>query len=288
LCCPLAIGAAAVRACHDRSGGALLALATLFAAEVTYGALAGGKGIFVTAVLAIAIPFTTARRQVPKGLLAGSAVVFLGVVIPFSHAYRDIVHTPGNSLTPGQAASAAPGIFHQAVILSPSVIPSSLDYLALRVQEIDGPAIIVQRTPSQIPYSSPAQLVAAPLVDLIPRALWPGKPVLDAGNEFSQQYYGLGPGTYSSITPVGDLYRHGGWTPVVVGMLLLGCGIRGLDEVLDARNPHAAFLVLLIFPVLAEPERDWITMLAVMPSLILTWLLVVTFAFSRRGDKGIC
>ena len=144
----------------------------------------------------------------------------------------------------------------------------------------------MQRTPGQIPYSSPVDLVTGPLSALIPRALWPGKPILATGYEFGQEYFDLPPTVYSSttITPIGDLYRHGGWLPVLIGMFLLGCGIRLLDDLLDVRrDPHAVFLVLFLFPSLVMSEQDWITLLAAIPAFILLWWFTVALAFRRRA-----
>lgn len=285
-CAPLAIAVAALRAFRERAPGAGLTLAVLLAAEITYGALAGGKQGFVLAVLAVALPLTAARRKVPKAILTLGVIAFLALVIPFNAAYRSAARGGDTVLTTGQAASGAPAILRDVTrSVSPAVIGQSVTYLAQRVQEIDSPAIIMQRTPAQFPYSSPAQLAEAPVIDLVPRAIWHGKPVLTTGYQFSQQYYGLPPSVYSSsaITPAGDLYRHGGWLPVLAGMFLLGLMVRILDDVLDVRrNPHALLLVLLLFPVLVKAEDDWITMLAGIPGLLLAWYLVVRFSFARR------
>jgi hypothetical protein len=143
----------------------------------------------------------------------------------------------------------------------------------------------MQRTPSQIGFTSPVQLVTGPIATLVPRALWPGKPILDSGYQFSQRYYDLPTTVYTSsaITPAGDLYRHGGWIPVVLGMFLLGCGARLLDEAVDVRgHPHAIFLFVLLFPSLIKQEADWVGMLAGLPEILLVWLLTVYLTFRRR------
>jgi hypothetical protein len=282
-CAPLAIAAAALRAYGERAPGARVTLAVLFAAEVAYGALAGGKSPFVMAVLAVVIPFTAARRKVPKVVLAVAVIVFLAAVIPFTAAYRNAIHPGGVDLTPRQGISGAPAVFRVFTAdVSLSVFPQSLAYMAQRVQEIDGPAIIMQRMPGQFPYASPAQLPEELVTDLIPRAVWPGKPIQDAGIEFSQQYYGFTGITYSAISPAGDLYRHGGWVPVLVGMFLLGLFVRILDDVLDVRNPHAVFLVLMLFPILVKAEDDWVSMFNGIPAILLTWFAVTAFSFARR------
>jgi threonine/homoserine/homoserine lactone efflux protein len=76
---------------------------------------------------------------------------------------------------------------------------------------------------------------------------------------------------------------YGGWIPVIVGMFLLGCGVRLLDDVLDVRaNPHAIFLVLLIFPSLVKGEDDWESLLASVPATLFIWLLATALTFRAR------
>ena len=133
----------------------------------------------------------------------------------------------------------------------------------------------------------PAMLVACARrrMPLVPRAIWPGKPILDTGYEFSQTYYELPATVYTSsaITPVGDLYLHGGWIPVIVGMFLLGCGVRLLDDVMDVYgNPHCIFLFLLLFPSLVKQEDDWVGILAGIPGTLLIWLFATYLTFRKR------
>jgi hypothetical protein len=173
--------------------------------------------------------------------------------------------------------------------LSPAVLVQSADYLAQRIRTIDSPAIIMQRTPGQIPYSDPGQLAISPVIDLVPRILWPGKPVLSVGYQMSQEYYQLPPQVYTSsaITPEGDLYRHGGWVVLIAGMFLLGCGARVVDEVADLRRgTHGMFLIILLFPGLVQGASDCATLLAGIPATALLWLGAVALSFRRRGGKS--
>jgi hypothetical protein len=287
---PLAVMTAALRAYREQVPSARLTLAVLFLAEIAYGAVSGNKSVFVIAVLAVVIPASAARRRLPKAAGSAGIAVFLTLVIPFTASYRAAAREGPVTLSASQAVGEAPAILHQDVT-GPTMlaaIPASASYLLQRISNISGPAVIMQRTPSQIPWESPADLVTGPLASLVPRALWPGKPILDDGYQFSQQYYALPSGVYtaSSITPAGDLYRHGGWVPVIVGMFLLGCLVRLLDGVLDVRaSPHAAFLLLLLFPVLVPGEADWVTLLAGIPVTIAAWLLAVTVAFGPTASR---
>jgi hypothetical protein len=284
---PLAISAAALQVYRERLPGARITLAVLFLAELAYGAASGGKEDFIIAVLAVIIPISAARYRVPKVVAVAGILIFLLIVVPFNQAYRSTARGGSQTLTSSQAIDEAPGIF-RGTFTSQSmveVLPKSLIYLLQRIREIDGPAIIVQRTGGQIPFSSPTLLVEAPLINIVPRAVWPGKPILDTGYQFSQQYYQLPSTVYTSsaITPIGDLYRHGGWIPVIVGMVLLGCLVRLLDGVIDIRaNPHVIFLVLLLFPALVNGEDDWISLFASIPGILLVWLCAVALIFGRR------
>ena len=284
---PLALAVSAFRAWRQNARGALRATIFLFLAEIAFSVISGDKQNFVVAIIALALPYSASRQKLPKIILAGAVIVFLLLIIPFTSVYRGTARGSDVTLTAGEAVSGSPALFRQVIAAdSPSVLPQSLAYLAQRVQEIDGPAILMQRTPGQIPFSSPAELAEAPLANLIPRAIWHNKPILDTGYEFSQQYYGLPADVYTSsaITPAGDLYRHGGWIPVVAGMFLLGCAIRVLDDVLDVRKScHAALLTFLLFPELVKAEVDWTTLLAGVPALMLTWLMVVALCFTRRA-----
>jgi hypothetical protein len=254
--------------------------------------MSGDKSVFVIAVLAVVIPASAARRRLPKAAVIVGTAIFLALVIPFTASYRASSRSGTMTLSASQAVAEAPGILRQDATVSSMItaIPASASYLLQRVSNISGPAVIMQRTPSEIPWASPALLVTGPLASLVPRALWPGKPILDDAYQFSQQYYGLPSDVYtaSSITPAGDLYRHGGWVPVIAGMFLLGCLVRLLDDVLDVcARPHAAFGVLALFPVLVLGEADWVTLLAGIPMTLAVWLLGVTLAFRPAASKAI-
>jgi len=288
LLAPLAVAAAAMQVFRERLPGARITLTILFLAELAFGAAAGGKESFVIALLAVVIPMSAANRRLPKGAVIAAIVIFLAIVVPFNQAYRNVARSGSVTLSPSEAILKAPAILRQTVTghSVATVLQDSSIYLLQRVREIDAPAIIMQRTPGQIAFGSAAQLIETPLVDVVPRAIWPGKPILASGYQFSQQYYGLSANAYTSsaITPVGDLYRHGGWIPVIVGMFLFGCGGRLLDEVLDARtNPHAIFLLLLLFPSLVLAEDDWGTLLAGIPGTVIVWLFAVALTFRRRS-----
>jgi hypothetical protein len=288
-CIPLAVVAAAIRAYRIRTLWAWLTLLVLFVTAIVAGAVAGGKESFVVVILAVIIPHTVVRRRLPTGAIVAAVLFFLLIVIPFNQAYR-LSARGAVTLSTSQAVAGAPAIASEvaATDISTTVFGESVSFLTVRLRTIDSPAIIMQRTPSEIPYGNPADLLIAPVADVIPRILWPGKPILAPGYQISQQYFDLPPTVYTSsdITPEGDLFRHGGWFPVIVGMFLLGCMIRVIDEVADLRRSvHGAFLIILLFPGVVEAGTDCATLLAGIPGQVLLWLAVVALSFTRRTGQ---
>lgn len=290
-CVPLSVAAAAVRAYQTRLAGAWLTLAVLFAGAICTGAIIGGKASFVVAILAVIIPRTVIRRRLPAGAVAAALLSFLLIIIPFNQSYRTSARG-AVTLSTSQAIAAAPAIAGQVLAndLSPSVLQQSASYLAERIRTIDSPAIIAQRTPAQIPYSRPVDLLISPVVNLIPRILWAGKPILAPGYQVSQEYYQLPAQVYTSsdVTPEGDLYRHGGWLPLIAGMFLGGCGIRILDEVTDLRRSvRGGFLIIMLFPDIVQAGSDCASLLAGIPGYILLWLAVCALSFRRRAAAAV-
>jgi hypothetical protein len=171
-CVPLAVMAAAMRAYASRKLEAWLALAVILGAAVVAGAVAGAKESFVVDILALVIPHAIVRRRLPIAAIVVAVFVFLLVIIPFNQAYRTSVRGQV-TLSTGQAIATAPAIARQVVASDASlaILGESASYLAERIRTIDSPAIIMQRTPSQLPYASPAQLLISPVVGLIPRIL---------------------------------------------------------------------------------------------------------------------
>ena len=244
LCAPMAVAAAGLQVYRESVPGARITLTVLFLAEITSGAIAGGKESFIVATLAVAIPFVASRRKIHKGLLIFGVLGFFLVIVPFNHAYRSTARAPSVPLSASQAIGTAQSILQQTIAAQDvaGVFSSSVDSILTRIREIDNPAIILQRTPTQISFQNPMQLIEAPIVDLIPRAVWPSKPIMTSGYQFGQIYYGVPATNYTSfaVTPLGD------YTGTVVGFLCssgCSCSAAGAvpDEVLDVSGTRIPF-----------------------------------------------
>jgi hypothetical protein len=231
------------------------------------------------------------RGRLSLRVLLIGGLLFLWVVVPFNTAYRAAVRGQHSTLSPAAAVAAAPAIASNTLRSGSPIagLADSATMMLYRVREIDNTAIILQRTPMTIDYHSPLEFVTVPLIGLVPRAVWPGKPVLAGGYQFSQEYYGMPSTAYTStaISTVGDLYRHGGWPVVGVGMLVLGMCCRLFDRLCRPETDVRAVCFLLAFlPMVVKSELDVASMLASVPAAGLAAVLGAQLMCRRRPATG--
>lgn len=286
---PIGVATAVFQLLRRPSRSAQVTAFVLIIAETCYAMISGLKADFIVLIMAVAIPVAAVRGHLPRSILIGCGTVFLVLVIPFSSAYRMNARYGAESISVSQAVSAAPQLLEQTIDGEGNLATTalnSIDYMLGRGLYIADVAIIMQRTPGQIPYLPTAQMITGVGGALIPRALWPGKPIFDPGYEFGQEYFEFSSTEYTStaVTPMGDLYRYGGWIPVLAGMLFIGLLFRIIDDIIDVRNnPHTIFIPLLTFQALVMAEQDWISTLVAALLFLPFWWLAVSIGFRRRS-----
>jgi hypothetical protein len=277
-----------------RFGGARrrMVFLVLLGTEIGFGLLSGMTGEFAYTLLAVCLSFTVARGRLPLRWLLGAAAVFLLVVVPFNAAYRDIVRKHGTNLSASAAVSAAPQVIVQTVdggsggddsgkSSSESVLSSTV---IDRVRAVDSLAAVVQKTPNVVPYRSTFELFTDPVLGMVPRALWPGKPVRTAGYTFNQEYYDTPANLYSSaaISPQADLFRHGGLLVLLLGSALMGALYRFVDETLyPARDLRLTALYVSLFTLLLTSETTVTDLLVSLPIKIVIVVAACRFAYFR-------
>ncbi|MFB9236885.1 hypothetical protein ACFFWC_15205 [Plantactinospora siamensis] len=274
------VGGAAFRAFDPMIRGGRATLWTLFAIELLTGMLRGSKEAFFLTMLAVLIPYGAVRRRLPWHLLAASVVLLLAVAVPFNAAYREIVRqnnpTGGvDSASLSSALSSAPNVLSDS-LKSADGRQRSNDVFLFRIRMIDSVAIVWQRTPTQIPYLDPVRFLRAPFIGMVPRAIWPDKPVENPGWMFGQVYFDQPPTIFSAsaVTPVSDLYRSGGWPILLPGMLIMGMGYRMFDGLFRPEaDPRAFAFIIAVFPSAVKAESDYYTMLTSLPAHLVIGIL---------------
>lgn len=268
------------RVASDRTDGARFLALTVLVSQVGLSLFAGLKEPALTQVVALFAGYAVIRPVRVRwvvGVLAG----FVLIVVPFVTIYRQEVTVGAGRLTPTQAiAQISFGSLAGDTVSTSDA--ASWDQLAVRLSRIGDVAIIVQKTPSMIPEGSPRELAEAPLLGVIPRTLWPGKPALVAGQVMAQQYYNSTKTTSAAVTPEGDLWRHGGGIPLVIGMGLFGFLVALVDNRRGnaSRDPRLLFLPMLLFSSIVKEESDYVGLLAglattAIVSALAVWLVGV-------------
>jgi hypothetical protein len=274
---------------YSRSLRSRVVAAVLFTSEVAFGMFAASKESVFVAVLSIALVYLSVNGRVPRLTI----VVCLGLIISvfaFNNTYRAAIRTTagGRSISASSALDAMPRALGKVLDQPPSRLASeSLHLAASRVRQIDNPALVLERTPSRFSFRSWPELLTGPLLGLIPRVLWPSKPILSTGYEFSRDYHDIPAGFYTAnaISTHGDLFRHGGLVPMIFGMLLLGLLVRVLDDVFGHTGDVRRLVVVIpLIATLIYTGFD-VTSLVVMlaRSLLLAAIIVrVAFVNSQR------
>lgn len=255
---------AAWRAAAVRTLAAHLVLVGVTASQLGLGLFSGMKEEVIIQFVAVFIGYGVRRRVRFVSVLIVAALVVV-VVVPFVTQYRTTVLAGSGRLSAAEVLATVD--FNDVAASSGDTsVGDSFEQLLARLSRIGDVAVVMQKTPTFVPFNSPSDLIGGPLLGLIPRSVWPGKPVLDAGYRMTSTYYGLPKDVYSSsaMTPYGDLWRHGGFWVVAMGMLVIG----GLARSVDARSgdpaqdPRILFLPLLLFAPLAKQEMDYLGLMA--------------------------
>ena len=264
-----------------------ITLILIFIVELAFGLLSGDKTNFLFTIVSVAIVYRLCVRRLPRRLVVAMVAGAL-FVIPFASAYRAYVRpSNGPRVTGLSAFKGAPRII-QATLSnfgSGSAFVNSGAELAARLREIDNVALILQKTPSTIPYRPWSELLYGPATGLIPRAAWPSKPVLSTGIEFSHDYYNVPTGTYTAnaVTLPGDLLRHGGILPLVAGMFIIGGASRLVDsEFYPGRDPRRVLIYIALFGILLQPEADFISMTLTLVEAFVISVVLTRIAFVAR------
>lgn len=247
------------------------------------GLLTGMKESFVGTAIAVGIPFllgNSRRRVLP---IVAAVLAFTLVVTPIVTGLRVAVRGGSGALDVKTALSVGiKKITSGSETFSAGSEPSGGVSTLTRVRLVDNLALIYTKTPSQLPYRSVDELLAAPVTGLVPRALWPSKPVNISGLDFYRQYYGGTALSSSAITLEGSLFLYGGTLALLFGMLIVGALMRGLDEAMRVwESPQGAFLFVVVGIIVVKQELDVAGFLASIAPLAISWALGSILIFAR-------
>lgn len=227
----------------------------LLASEISLGLFLGNKQAVLLALLAVlfAHHYVLRSRIYLIALIGGG--IFLLILVPLIQTYRatyfDVL---GFRPTPNLVDIAVVGRSWLDTTLDRPPGASILDtvkYVANRVSQLDSLTMVVSVVPSILDYQRGATLMNA-VVGLVPRFLWPEKPVLNLGMFATEVIFGSRSVTNTPLTDIGEFYLNFGTFGVPIGMFLLGAFFRSVYVYTHRCNESSVFRALLYLAVLPQ------------------------------------
>jgi hypothetical protein len=189
-------------------------------AIIPYQFVQGSKTFLSLLPVSIVVAHCWTRGRLPK-LLAATAVAFVALfVFPYVQTFRSFVNVTYGAVPSIQTLDlqSVRHTIQNIDIQSPTFLSDQAVSISGRYAGIDELFGVTQLVPSTLQYRYGLPYVGA-LLNLIPRGLWPTKPIFSTGAE-----YGAALGTITSITPfpVGEAYWDAGLVGLVVSMFVWG------------------------------------------------------------------
>jgi hypothetical protein len=214
--------------------------------------------------------------------LVAAAALAASTFVPVVAAIReDQRGTIGTRISDGIAeAVATPGRYWLGGVSSGD---GAYDKFFGRQAEVaSAPGLVLMLTPSVVPFEGLEQFLNIP-ASLVPRVIWPDKPVSSRGVWFSVNFRGLDETTTSSsaMTLFSEGYLFFGWTGVMLGMLLVGAALAVLRRALD--NPRLALVYLALLPTILNIEPDLTLYLITLIQRSLVFVIVFALLTHTRA-----
>ncbi len=220
--------------------------------ELLFGAVSGRKSFFLYAVIAVGVGLVWTRKVGWKQItLALGVAVF--VIFPVVDEYRlKLAEERGAEGVSAEAtfqnlAAAIDDALAGWVSDPGSSVGYSFERGMERVSDSERTALSIYTHTNGRDFESVSKIGVSAAARVVPRVLWPDKPVVRYGLEVSRDYYQLQESleTATSLAGVGDAYRYGGLIAVFVLMTLFGMWVAVLDSVIDLRT-HPYLIVVFV------------------------------------------
>lgn len=226
------------------------------------GLLAGSRGSLLASLILVAFAYLLAGKILSLKRAVGGGILLVLVVIVgmiYGTTFRATKETESRTdfgTYTSYVSSTLDKITGQDNL---AILEMGLTSLAQRLDTASSLAVVVSNYEEYAPYEASYGLDDNIWKDissfLIPRALWPDKPVASDARAYSSLYFDY-PDNSFAITPIGDLLRNYGTIGVFIGMLLLGILLRIVFCALLEGKPktimRSALYFMIMLPVSFE------------------------------------
>jgi hypothetical protein len=250
--------------------------------ELTFGATSGYLTPFIWPVLlCIATVAALDRLRTRHVAVVAAAALAASTFVPVVAAIReDRRGTIGTRVSGGIAdAIATPTRYWFGGVTSGD---GAYDKFFGRQAEVaSATGLVLMMTPAVVPFEGLARFLDIPL-NLVPRVIWPDKPISSRGVWFSVNFRGLDEKTTSSsaMTIFSEGYLFFGWTGVMLGMFLAGAALAVMRRALD--SPRFALVHLALVPTILNIEPDLSSYLIVLVQRSIVFAVVFVLLAHTR------
>ncbi len=257
--------------------------------EMLWGFFSGMKADLILPLLLVAMIHTYKRKRLPLKY-AAVGVMLLILVYPINGLYRQMFRSGQIEVSnPLDMISNTPALVDEVLLRfdDPNLyVESGYESTVTRASMLEYYALLVKYLDQTGAYWRGRTMWMLPALIVVPRALWPDKPVSNIGYWFAVNVYGQDPHIKSSvaITQAGDLYLQFGLPSLLVGMSLIGITFRFFYERYGRPcSNYSLFFYVLVLARLMRLDEDVTFLAAGMLRLcvILFVLSFVAFRFPR-------
>jgi hypothetical protein len=193
----------------------------------------GTKGLTLINVIYVALIYWYVRGRLPLRWFVLGACVWM-LVTPWNLAYRERINAGQVDSGDGWTiVGALTGSLQDAFLrVDPGTAWTHfLENTEARVPLLQEAALVVEYAERNGIAADPMQYLLLPVYALVPRIVWPDKPVFNSGNWVDEEIYGVrNSHSSTAITGVGDFFLGYGAAGVFLGFLVWGMLFRVLED----------------------------------------------------------
>ncbi|HXE75801.1 MAG TPA: hypothetical protein VNN18_09220 [Candidatus Xenobia bacterium] len=266
-------------------------------AELGWGILSGLKSVAVLPIVAYLVVYYYKRGKFPyKAAL--TSVLFVVFLYPVVAQYRAFAtrEVSISGQDPVSVLLSLPRFFsegyHETIFEPNPYTQGSLRAAGYHTTLVQDYALILRYLDAGGSYSYGRDFILLPAIILIPRAIWPDKPVQDKAVWVAVRLWGQNPDYVDPMPPTyfGSLHLELGLPAVVLGMFGTGVFFRFLYERYGRpRTDYSLFVYVLLLQKLTYIEGDYVYMLG---DALKTWAVIllvsiIVFRFRRHPAAAL-
>ena len=237
-------------------------IAILLATAFGKSAFQGNRGSLISVFTLVAFAYVCSGKKIgPKQTLAGGSLILVALVVGmiYGTTFRSIKLTEERmdmDKYAGVIGDTVTSISDQDFITN---LGTGVEALAARLDSITPLAVVVSNYeklgPYEEAYGISDNIWNETVVFIIPRFIWPEKPVPTSPEKYADLYFNF-PNNSFTLTPMGDLLRNFGPWGVPFGMIFLGFLLRVIYSALRENQPFSFARITLFYMLLTSVSYE--------------------------------